>query len=215
MGFFDRLRQTPPEPSTTRVWNKMFIIEVNPHIPYPKQGERWPRYGEPISQLFAPYFKREKVFQWFKDESGSLLAGFNVACFESSIRWRESDDEQKDIELFASLYKPVNDFFVLRSAGASITGLLNLDLSLEDFTVKVVQGKTSHSVGRAFFGQLPVDCDFPDMKKSMAMFEVSGRYFGVYTGSQSGCKRFRGLSKEQAMEMANADPNQKWRSLTP
>lgn len=193
----------------------MFIIEVNPHIPYPKQDERWPKYGEPISHLFAPYFKGEKVFQWFKDESGSLLAGFNVACFESSIGWKESDDEQKDIELFASLYKPVDDFFVLLGAGASITGLLNVGLSLEDFTVKVVDAKTSPSVGRGeSFGQLPVDCDFPDMKKSMTMFEASGRSYVVYTGSQSGCKRFRGLSKGQAMELANADPNQKWRNLT-
>ncbi|MDM8000371.1 MAG: hypothetical protein QUS33_10305 [Dehalococcoidia bacterium] len=213
MGLFDGLKKTPPQPSAEREWNMMFVVEVSPHVPYPKQDERWPKYGEPISRLFEPYFKGEKVFQWFKGESENLLAGFNVACFKSTTGWKESDDEEVDIQLFASLYRPVNDFFVRLGAGASITGLLRIDLSFEDFTIKVVQGRTSHSVGRAFFGQLPVESDFPDMEKSMTMFELSGKHFIVYTGSQSGYKRFRGLSKEQAIELANADPSQKWRSL--
>ncbi|GAI06551.1 unnamed protein product [marine sediment metagenome] len=97
----------------------MFIVEIGPGIPYPEEEVRWRRYGEPLSRLFDPYFLGDKHFQWFGDDSGNFLAGVNIACFGSSSKWKESHNEQRDIELFASLFAPVNDFFVkLGSWGA-------------------------------------------------------------------------------------------------
>jgi hypothetical protein len=198
-------------------WNKMFIVEIGPDIPYPKEEERWRKYGEPLSRLFAPYFLGDKHFQWFRDDSGNFLAGVNVACFESSSKWKESQNEQKDIELFASLFAPVNDFFVKLGSWAAITGLFDIEVSSRELTVVALRTKPPDTM-RRLRGQLPVEFDEPDLRGTakslkMHMIEHNERYFIVYIGKQTGCKRFRELSKEQAMEIAKADANQFWQGI--
>jgi len=193
-------------------WNKMFVVEIGPGIPYPKEEERWRKYGEPLSRLFAPYFLGHVHFQWFKDDSGNFLAGVNVACFESSSKWKESRNEQKDIELFASLSAPVNDFFVNHGSWAAITGLFDIKESALNFAADSVKAKLSGDISM-FFGQLPVELDEPDLKRQMHMIKHDERYYIVYTGKQTGCKRFRELSEEQAMEIAKADANQFWQGI--
>ena len=190
----------------------MFIIEIGPGIPYPEEKERWPRYGEPLSRLFVPYFLGDKLFQWFRDDSGNFLAGVNVACFESSSKWKESQNDQKDIELFCSLFAPVNDFFTKFGSWAAITGLFDIEGSSRNLVVETAEAKLSGAVG-VFFGQLPVEFDEPDLKRQAHMIKHNERYFIVYIGKQTGCKRFREESKEQAMEIAKADANQFWQGI--
>jgi len=195
-----------------RVWNKMFIVELGPGIPYPKQAERWPRYGEPLSRLFDPYF-RHVVFQWFKDDSGNFLAGVNAACFESTSKWKESQDGQRDFELFASLFAPINDFFAKLGSWADITGLLNIDESFRNFVVETAEAKLSGTILSAFSGQLPVESDEPACKKGGHLIKHNERYYVAYIGKHTGFKRFRVLSKEQAMEITQADANHPWQRL--
>ena len=193
-------------------WNKMLIVEIGPGIPYPKEEERWRKYGEPLSRLFDPYFLGHKHFQWFRDDSGNFLAGVNIACFESKSKWKEPQNEQKDMELFASLFAPVNDFFVKLGSWAAITGLFDIEGASIDLLVEAE--KTELSGDRSIFsGQLPVEFDELDVKRQMNMIRHNERYYIVYTGKQTGCKRFRELSKEQAMEIAKADANQFWQGI--
>ncbi len=187
-----------------RVWNKMFIIEIGSGIPYPKEEERWRRYGEPLSRLFDPYFLGDKHVQWFKDDSGNFLAGVNVACFESSSKWKESQNEHKDIELFLSLFASINDFFVKLGSWAAITGLFDIEGSSLNLVVEAEKAELSGSRS-IFSGQLPVEFDEPDVKRQMNMIRHNERYYIVYTGKQTGCKRFRELSKEQANEIIKAN----------
>ena len=195
-----------------RRWNKMFIIEIGPGIPYPQKKERWRRYGEPLSRLFDPYFLGDKHVQWFRDDSGSFLAGVNVACFESSSKWKESQNEQKDIELFTSLFTPVHDLFIRLGSWAAITGLLDIEGTSMDLLVEAEKAELSG--GRSIFsGQLPVEFDEPDVKRQMNMIRHNEKYYIVYTGKQTGCKRYRELSKEQAVEIAKADANQFWQGI--
>lgn len=178
----------------------MFIVEIGPGIPYPEEEERWRRYGEPLSRLFAPYFLGEKSFQWFKDGSGNFLAGVNVACFESHSKWEESQNELMDLELFVKLFAPVNDFFVKLGSWAVITGLLNIDESSRNFVVETVKAKLSGALS-VFSWQLPVEFDEPDLKRTSYIIEHDERHFVVYIGNKTGCKRFREISKKQAMEI--------------
>ena len=193
-------------------WNKMFIIEIGLRIPYPKEEARWQRYGEPLSQLFAPYFLGEKLFHWFKDDSENFLAGVNVACFESSSKWKECQNEQKDIELFTYLSAPVNDFFIKLGSCAAITGLLDIEGTSMNLAVEIAEAKLA-GAANVFSGQLPVEFDEPDLKRPINMIKHNERYYIVHTGKQTGHKRFRELSKEQAMEIAKTDANQFWQGI--
>lgn len=195
-----------------RAWNKMFIIEIGLGIPYPKQEERWRKYGEPLSRLFDPYFLGEKLFQWFKDDSENFLAGVNVACFESSSKWKESQNEQKDIELFASLSAPVNNFFVKLGSWAAITGLFDIEETSMNLAVETAEAKLSGAVSVPS-GQLPAEFDEPDLKRQGHLIKHNERYYVVYIGKHTGYKRFREISKEQAMEIAQADANQFWQKI--
>ena len=194
-------------------WNKMFIVEIGPGIPYPEEEERWPRYGEPLSRFFAKYFLGHIHFQWFKDDSRNFLTGVNIACFESSSKWKESQNEQKDIELFASLLTPINDFFTEFRTCATITGIFDIKDTALNFAAEAVKAKLSDAIS-VFYGQLPVEFDEPDFKRQGHMIKHNERYFIVYIGKQTGCKRFREVSKEQAVEIAKADANQFWQELT-
>jgi len=185
-------------------WNKMFIVEIGLGIPYPEEEQRWRRYGEPLSRLFTPYFLGEKLFQWFKDDSGNFLAGVNVACYESSSKWKESQNEQKDIELFASLFAPVNDFFVEFGSWAAITGLFDIEETSPNLTVETVKAKFS-GASSVFSSQLPVESDEPDLNKQIDMIHHDERYYVIYIGKQTGCKRFREITKEQAIKIAGAN----------
>ena len=193
-------------------WNKIFIVEIGTSIPYPEEKQRWRKYGEPLSQLFTPYFLGETIFQWFKDDSGNFLEGVNVACFKSSSKWKESQNEQKDIELFACLFAPINDFFVKLGSRAAITGLFDIEESFFNSAVEAVKAKFSNT-SSVFYGQLPVEFDEPDLKRQTHMIKHNERYFIVYIGKQTGCKRFREVSKEQAKEIEKADANQFWKEF--
>jgi hypothetical protein len=193
-------------------WNKIFIVEIGAGIPYPEEKQRWRKYGEPLSQLFTPYFFGEKIFQWFKDDSGNFLEGVNVACFESSSKWKEPQNEQKDIELFACLFAPINDFFVKLGSWAAITGLSNIEKPFFNSAVEAVNAKFS-STFSVFYGQLPVEFDEPDLRRQAHMIKHNERYFIVYIGKQTGCKRFREVAKEQAKEIEKSDANQFWKEF--
>lgn len=177
-----------------KAWNKMFIIEIGPGIPYPKQEERWQKYGEPLSQLFAPYFFGDKLFQWFKDDSENFLAGINVACFKSSSKWKDAQNEQKEFELFVYLSAPVNDFFTKLGSLASITGLCDVTESM-------------------FPGQLPAEFDEPDLERQGHLIKHNERHYFIYIGKHTGYKRFREISEEEAMEIAEADANPVWKTI--
>jgi hypothetical protein len=192
-----------------RTWNKMFIIELGPGILYPKQEERWPKYGEPLSRLFAPYFHGDKLFQWFKDDSENFLAGINVACFEFSSKWEESQNEQKEFELFAYLSVPLNDFFIKLGSRANITGLYDIEETAKNLSIEIAEAKLTGAES-AFAGQVPVEFDEPDFTRQIKMFNHNERYYIVYSGEITGHKRFKEISKEQAMEIAEADTNQVW-----
>jgi len=184
--------------------NKMFIIEIGSGIPYPKEEQRWQIFGEPLSRIFAPYFLGDKHFQWFRDDSDNLLAGINVVCFESSSKWKDSQNEQKDIELFSSLILPINDFFVKCGSWAAITGLFDVEESSLDLAVEAAKSKISGAVS-VLSGQLPVEFDEPDLDKHMDIINHDGRYYVMYIGKQTGFKRFRELTKEQAIKIVGAN----------
>ena len=185
----------------SRKWNKMFTIEIEPSISYPDDKDRWERYGEPLSRLFDPFFLGEKIFQWFKDDSEKFLTGVNVACFKSSHSWKGSLNGQKDIELFASLYTPVNEFFVRLGSCASITGIFNIIGSPVNMVVKAEASRLSGD-RNIFSNQLPVELDEPDLEKQMDMINHDNRYYVVYIGRQTGCKRFKEITKDQAISIA-------------
>ena len=187
-----------------KTWNKMFIIEVGPGIPYPDEKQRWQKYGEPLSGLFNSYFLGDKLFQWFKDGSEGFLAGFNIACFKSRFKWKEPQNKQKDIELFASLFAPLNDFFVGFGSWATITGITNIEETLTSLTVEAVKAKF-HGASSTFSSQLPVEFDEPDLNKQMDMINHNERYYIIYIGKQTGCKRFREITKEQATKIAGSN----------
>ena len=116
------------------------------------------------------------------------------------------------MELFASLFAPVNDFFVKLGSWAAITGLFDIEGTSIDLLVEAE--KTELSGDRSIFsGQLPVEFDELDVKRQMNMIRHNERFYIVYTGKQTGCKRFRELSKEQAMEIVKADANQFWQGI--
>jgi hypothetical protein len=183
-----------------RARNKMFIIEIGPGIPYPKQEERWRRYGEPLSRFFNHFFLGNINFQWFKDGSENFLAGVNVACFESRSKWEESQDALMDFELFAYLFTPINDFFVKLGSWATITGLCNIEDTPMNLAVEAVASRLSGTAS-VITRQLPVEFDEPDYKRGGHFININERHFMVYIGKQTGYKRFREVSKEQAAEI--------------
>ena len=67
-------------------WHKIFWIEVGSGIPYPQREDRWPKYEEPLSNVFSLFFD-SLSFVWFKNkESKPSLVGVNVICLDSKFR---------------------------------------------------------------------------------------------------------------------------------
>ncbi len=109
-----------------KYWRKIFWIEIGSGIPYPQQKDRWPKYGEPLSNIFSLFFD-SLSFVWFKNkESQPSLVGVNVVCLDSKFRWTEAQNDLIDIGLLAILSDKVNNLFTeLGTSWAAVTGVFS------------------------------------------------------------------------------------------
>jgi hypothetical protein len=185
-------------------WNKTFVIELGIGFVYPKQEERWVKYGEPLTKIFAPYFSGEKLFQWFKDESGECLAGLTVACFDSTSKWKTNQNYEKTLVLYFGLNSSINEFFIQFGTPAKLTGINEIRISAKEYTEGSVKAKMGNP-GQHVTGFLPLVCDEPDESKPMNLIKKDEHYIVTYNGKTSNMARFRKLTKEQYLEISKSD----------
>lgn len=107
-------------------------IKIESKVLYPKGNERSKKYGDPLSEIFEPYYEKFAVIYFTNDEKKEFLEAITIHCHEPKFSYKKSEEKQFNTNFYRKYSDAIISFFKNMQIKASIENVQAVSKSFEE-----------------------------------------------------------------------------------